>query len=191
MGVKAPQGSFEASGKEPFNARLKLLLRGRTVKQAAADWDVKLSTIKNYFSRPESRPRYDVLSKISCSEGVSIEWLLGDKNSDEDSYGTQLSSGPFWLARLSDMLSLLDEETLEALTKQLTLKGIETVRYLLDEDNIRLMQLDAVVKEKILGQRSNAAREAALDSEQARECGPTEGAGQRLPHGLRGKKQAG
>lgn len=172
--TKQPQGSFEVEGKEPFSDRLKKLQNGRTVKQCAEDWDINLSTLKNYFSRPEATPRFDVLSKISSTEGVSIEWLLGNKDSFE---GFKAESVPpkgthgVWLRRLTDMLDLLDEDDLEALTKQLTLKGLETILYLLDEDNIELLRLDKVMKEKILGKQPQTPWEADTNYDKARECG--------------------
>lgn len=172
--IKQPQGSFEGEGKEPFSDRLKKLQNGRTVKQCAEDWDINLSTLKNYFSRPEAMPRFDVLSKISSTEGVSIEWLLGNKDSFED-YKTESvppkSTHGVWLSRLTDMLDLLDEDDLEALTKQLTLKGLETILYLLDEDNIALLRLDKVVKEKILGKQTQTKEVANQNYEKAKECG--------------------
>lgn len=70
------------------------------------------------------------------------------------------------------MLSVLDEDECQQLVAFFTRKGMETLLYLLDEDNIKLMQLDAIVKEKILGKQSNAAREAAQNAERARECDP-------------------
>lgn len=75
--LKEPCGSFECEGKEPFQERLLSLLAGRSKYQAAKDWGVNLSTLKNYFSRQGSIPRHEVLAKISQAEGVSIDWLIG------------------------------------------------------------------------------------------------------------------
>ncbi|WP_048795414.1 MULTISPECIES: hypothetical protein [Serratia] len=172
--TKQPEGSFEVKRKEPFSDKLKKLQNGRTVRQCAEDWGINLSTLKNYFSRPDATPRFDVLSKISSTEGVSIEWLLGD----EDSFEVVKSEGTLpkcargvWRRRLTDMLDLLDEDDLEALTKQLTLKGLETILYLLDEDNIALLKLDKVVKEKILGKQPQTEAVANHNYEKAKECG--------------------
>lgn len=169
--AKALRGSFDAKTKEPFSFRLRQLLKGRTVKQAADDWDVNLSTVKNYFSRPDSNPRYDVLSKISNKEGVSIEWLLGENDSFEQKREAQMIPSRGWRDRLIEMLDLLSDAELEAITKQLTLKGVETILYLLDDDNIKLLQLDYIIKEKILGMQPKTQSETALNHEKARECG--------------------
>ncbi|MEN3257641.1 hypothetical protein AAH678_02220 [Sodalis endosymbiont of Spalangia cameroni] len=169
--AKTLKGSFDTKTKEPFSSRLRQLLKGRTVKQAADDWDVNLSTVKNYFSRPDSNPRYDVLSKISNKEGVSIEWLLGEEDSFESKREAQMIPPRGWRDRLIEMLDLLSDAELEAITKQLTLKGVETILYLLDDDNIKLLQLDYIIKEKILGRQPQTQVEAALNNEKARECG--------------------
>lgn len=172
--IKQPQGSFEDYGKEPFSDKLKKLQNGRTVKQCAEDWGINLSTLKNYFSRPDATPRFDVLSKISSAEGVSIAWLLGSEDSFEDLKADGAHSKGahgVWLRRLTDMLDLLDEDDLEALTKQLTLKGLETILCLLDEDNIALLRLDKVVKEKILGKQPKTEEVASQNYEKAKECG--------------------
>ncbi|OFC61512.1 hypothetical protein [Candidatus Erwinia dacicola] len=182
---KERKGSFESNGKEPFSERLKTLMHGRNIKQCADDWDIKLSTLKNYFSRLEARPRYEVLSKISNKEKVSIEWLLNGVGSNEPS--SQQKNTPnakiLWLNRLTEMLELLSDEDVEALTRQLTLKGVETILYLLDDDNIKLLRLDRVMKEKVLGLQPRTPEEVARDDEEARECGPdTEG--ETLPQSL-------
>lgn len=48
-------------------------------------------------------------------------------------------------------------------------KGVETILYLLDEDNIDLMRMDPVVKEKILGRQPDPAKETSLDAQKKRE----------------------
>lgn len=77
---KEHYGSFECGSKEPFQERLLSLLGGRSKYQAAKDWGVNLSTLKNYFSRQGSIPRHEVLAKISQAEGVSIDWLIGGQD---------------------------------------------------------------------------------------------------------------
>lgn len=188
--LKVPKGSFEEQRKEPFVEKLKSLRNGRTVKQCSDDWGVKLSTLKNYFARPDSQPRFDVLSKISNHEGVSIEWLMGNEDSFEPSVGH--CSDRVWLQRLTEMLSMLEEEELEALAKQLTMKGLETILYLLDEDNIRLLRLDTVVKEKILGKHSvkNTAEANAIDKEARERVGSGTAGHERTPNLKQDKKQA-
>ena len=49
-------------------------------------------------------------------------------------------------------------------------KGIETILYLLDEDNIKLLKLDRVMKEKVLGLQPKTLEEAARLDEEARLC---------------------
>ena len=59
-------------------------------------------------------------------------------------------------------------------------KGIETILYLLDEDNIKLLKLDRVMKEKVLGLQPKTLEEAARLDEEARECG-SDNLGQKAP----------
>ncbi|RLM52916.1 transcriptional regulator, partial [Halorubrum sp. Atlit-26R] len=61
------------------------------------------------------------------------------------------------------MLDLLDEEDIEALSKMLMLKGVETVLYLLDESNIRLLQLPKDERHRLLV-RHEAKKGASEDS---------------------------
>lgn len=165
--AKEREGSFKSSEKEPFNERLKSLLAGRSVNQAARDWGVNLSTLKNYFSRQGSTPRHEVLLRISSYEGVSVDWLLYGgsnefmaKSSAEVPVTEGLSESAL---KIASMLDLLDEEDIEALSKMLMLKGVETVLYLLDESNIRLLQLPKDERHRLLV-RHEAKKGASEDS---------------------------
>jgi len=169
---KAPQGSFEDHAKEPFSKRLRELQGSRSLYRTAKDWGVSLSTLKNYFSRQGSVPRHEVLTRISECEGVSIEWLLnGDRVSNEldpskNARDEQISPE---VMRLATMLSMLPSEDVKNLEKVFVLKGIETVLYLLDEDNIELLRQDPVVKEMYLARQPGSIQEAALNAQEKRE----------------------
>lgn len=177
---KVPSCSFESKQKEPFSVRLKSLLAGRSINKAAKDWGVNVSTLKNYFSRQSSTPRHEVLLKISRCEGVSVDWLLyGDliklkeesiiKVQDTVCQEGELSES---VLKLASMLDLLDKKEIEALFKVLVLKGVETALYLLDDDNIKLLKLDRVIKDKLLGKHyPEDDEQAALNDAKARECG--------------------
>ena len=69
------------------------------------------------------------------------------------------------------MLSFLSLEEKEKIVELFMRKGVETILYLLDEDNLRLMNLDYVVKEKFLAQHSPTKAMTELNYEQAKECG--------------------
>ncbi|ECI1616826.1 bacteriophage CI repressor [Salmonella enterica subsp. enterica serovar Give] len=68
--------SFTDGQKETFINRLRELVNGRPLQQAADVWNVPKSTLNNYFYRG-SHPRMDVIQRIAHKEGVSVEWLLG------------------------------------------------------------------------------------------------------------------
>ncbi|EMM5104262.1 hypothetical protein WAT02_002266 [Serratia marcescens] len=174
--TKEPLGSFESSGKEPFSARLSVLLKGRSINQAARDWGVNLSTLKNYFSRQSSTPRHEVLSKISASENVPIEWLLyggSIESSEHVMQGAKLTNGlSESVQKIAAMLELLNQTEKDALVRTLMLKGVESVLYLLDEGNLRLLQLPQVVKDQILAVHSDDAAHVAADDKKV--CASTE-----------------
>ncbi|EOG1474452.1 S24 family peptidase [Vibrio parahaemolyticus] len=58
-----------------INDRINLLLRGRTTRKAAQDWDIPLSTLSAYLSRG-SMPSADRAFQIANSENTTVEWLL-------------------------------------------------------------------------------------------------------------------
>ncbi|MGX5053154.1 hypothetical protein ACWKX9_05765 [Enterobacter asburiae] len=174
---KAPQGTFDGTTKEPFSTRLRQLQGARSLYKTAKDWEISLSTLKNYFTRQNSVPRREVLTRISEREGVSIEWLLyGSSDSVEpvkqsepalgNSDDMQLEPEIFQLVK---MLSLLSKEDVKNLEKTLMLKGVETLLYLLDEDNIELMRQDPVVKAKILGKQVDPTQEVSPNDQEKRE----------------------
>lgn len=192
---KEPEGSFVSDGKEPFKSRLRSLFKGRSLYQVSKDWDINLSTLKNYFARQSSIPRHEVLSKISHCEGVSVDWLLSgeDEAYNETKIKTKkdqaLSSEAL---KLAEMLDLLSAEDLSSVSKMLVLKGVETILYLTDENNIELLRLDNVVKEKILWKFTVADPEEAkiLDQEARERVGSGTAGHERTPNLKQDKKQA-
>lgn len=180
MEKKARGCSLSETGKTPFSERVTQLLNGRSLHAAAKDWDVKVSTLKNYFSRPDSKPRQEVMSKIAAAEGVSIEWLMGltnersarvlrNNSSDlsqmspkestmpyraygEDSMldSTYMHREPSYFSLLTQLLKMLPDSELRSLTKLLTFKGVGLLRLLLDERNIALLQLEDEEKSRLM-----------------------------------------
>lgn len=66
--------------------------------------------------------------------------------------------------RLQEMLSLLKEEDIDAITKQLMLKGVEAILWLLDDVNIKFIQLPEEEKERLMALHE-AKKGASTDSE--------------------------
>ncbi|MFT4464377.1 MAG: hypothetical protein ACMX3H_06105 [Sodalis sp. (in: enterobacteria)] len=159
-------GIFQTHDKEPVIDRIAQLARRYPSRSAAARaWGININTLNSYYKREANppMPRENLLSRIAECEEITLEWLQSgdDKtpNKIEDRDG------------LVDMLLFLTKEEREQLTTMLARKGVETVLYLLDENNIELLRLDHVVKEKILGQQPQTQEEAALNARKARECG--------------------
>jgi len=148
---KEPKGVFEEPGKEPVIERVfRLIERYPSRSAAARAWGINVNTLKNYYRRQEIQPtpRPSQLKKIADVEGVSLEWLAtgqgeGPKNQVRTSEVSQND-------RLTDMLAYLTEAERVSLTEVIARKGLETILYLLDEDNIKLLQLPSALKQQIL-----------------------------------------
>ncbi|CDH05022.1 putative Similar to regulatory protein of Escherichia coli O157:H7 [Xenorhabdus bovienii str. oregonense] len=72
--VKSEQVSFPSKGKETFKDRLKVLIGERSVRAAAKDWGLSVSTLNNYLNRG-TEPTLGVINTISSIEDISIDWL--------------------------------------------------------------------------------------------------------------------
>lgn len=172
MTTKTPSGSFEPNRKEPFSERLNELLEGRSLYRAAKDWDVNFSTLKNYYARPDSSPRKDVVSKIAQAEGVSAEWLLGMDSNEPQSLreprqvyqpNTMQNEATMSAIKLAEMLSVLGNEGVDALIRLFTLKGVETLLQLLDERNLKLLQLPDSDKDRLLAILENSSKKGTSE----------------------------
>lgn len=62
------------TGKGSLAYRLSVLMRGRTVRQAAADWGIGTSTLNAYL-RNGSVPNLNIANQIANVEGVTLQWL--------------------------------------------------------------------------------------------------------------------
>lgn len=158
---------------------------------------MKVSTLQNYYKRKDITPipRKAQLIKIAEREGVSMEWLL--TGSGEEPIGKSQKSEKSELKtsrhltrnkgkadeKILELLSFLSEDEKEMILEVLVRKGIDTVLYLLDEDNIKLLKMDRVMKEKVLGLQPQTLEEAARIDEEARECG-ADHEGETLPQSL-------
>lgn len=165
------KGSFESNQKEPFCERLNLLLKGRSLYRAAKDWDINFSTLKNYYARPESSPRIEVVRKIASIEGVTIGWLLGQspdendamlerwiddaviavepkKDKHKESHNTLVHVS--YETTLVSILSILNEHEIKSLFELIARKGVDTVLKLKDERNLQLIQCSDYEKERLL-----------------------------------------
>ncbi|EEY6073187.1 TPA: hypothetical protein ACGQMH_004415 [Escherichia coli] len=178
---KEHNGSFAPDSKEPvINRIFKLVDRYRSRNEAAKAWGININTLQNYYKRKDLSPvpRKTLLEKIAQCEGVSLEWLqTGEgKEPEKNTKRTQDGLVPPHSDLDDKILSLirfLSDSEKEALFQVLARKGIETLLFLLDEDNIRLLQMDRVVKEKILGIQPRTPEEQAFADNEARECDTT------------------
>ncbi|QQE44167.1 hypothetical protein [Hafnia alvei] len=173
---KEHERSFTGEVKEPVIERIfKLVERYNSRVDAAKAWGINVNTLQNYYKRKDVMPvpREKVLRQIAEREGVSLAWLLHggvDESLNTKNTTKNINSSDVDL-KLLTLLGMLTEEEKLALFAVLARKGVETVLYLLDEDNIKLLKLDRVMKEKVLGLQPQTLEDAARIDEEARECG--------------------
>lgn len=165
--TKEPKGTFLSEGKEPVIERIFQLVERYPSRSAAARaWGININTLKNYYRRKDIQPvpRRNQLQKIANQENVSLRWLLTgepkdtkiqEKEPERDiQIQTHSNHKPQRMKRteekLLDMLRLLSDEKLEEITRQLMLKGVETILYLLDENNLLLLQQPDTLKAHML-----------------------------------------
>ncbi|MFI7974181.1 helix-turn-helix domain-containing protein [Serratia marcescens] len=143
--------ALPTQSKEPVIERIfRLVERYPSRSAAARAWGINVNTLKNYYRRQdiEPTPRHSQLLKIAEVEGVSIEWLTtGQGESPKSQERTSKAPGT---DRLVDMLSFLTDEERRHLTEVLARKGVETVLYLLDEKNIKLLKRGDQEKDRML-----------------------------------------
>lgn len=166
--VKEPKGAFQPEGKEPVIDRLTQLVRRYASRSAAARaWGISVNTLNSYYktSVEPPMPRENLLANIAAHEGVSLEWLkTGNTNGSPKS--PAIIKGGDTQDELSRMLSFLTQDEREQLTMTLARKGVETVLYLLDEKNIKLLQCNDTEKEKFLVGLESGIKKETLNAGQ-------------------------
>ncbi len=178
---KEHNGSFAPDSKEPvINRIFKLVDRYRSRNEAAKAWGININTLQNYYKRKDLSPvpRKTLLEKIAQCEGVSLEWLQTGEGKEPEKNAKRTQDGLVpphsdLDDKILSLIRFLSDSEKEALFQVLARKGIETLLFLLDEDNIRLLQMDRVVKEKILGIQPRTPEEQAFADNEARECDTT------------------
>lgn len=188
---KERQGSFVQGTKKPIIERISHLTRRHGSRSAAARaWGVNVNTLNSYFKNDVDppMPRDNLLARIADSEGVSLSWLKHGQEDEQAEKSIKAPESRFKDESLFQILDFLSSEEKQQLAAMLARKGVETVLYLLDEDNIKLLKLDRVMKEKVLGLQPQTLEEAARIDKEARECGAVN-LGQTLPDNLTSKKK--
>lgn len=101
MSERSPDFAFVVDGKESFKSRLQHLIGTRSVRAAAKDWGVPVSTINNYLQK----------------NTLSVAWAS------------------------------LEAGEQEQLAKLLARKGAEVLVTLLDDNTLRLLQLQGIKRQ--------------------------------------------
>lgn len=126
---KTSELDIDGVGKTSIADRLRELIGGRSVRQAANDWGLSFSTLNNYLTRG-TEPSLNVAIKIANVERVSVEWIATGNDgpvasaSVLASSNASVSNGEYLWKAVYDSLSS-DER--EALIKLIHRKGIEGI----------------------------------------------------------------
>lgn len=154
MHKKDEDFSFVAEGKDNFRQRLQNLIGNRSVRAAAKDWGVPVSTLNNYIHKG-TEPSFKVVCLISNKEHVSLNWLaygIEDVSQPQQPQQPQQDTsctGGGAQTLIAIWESLEPEEKLHV-SKQLGRKGAEVLTQLLDDDNLCLMKLTGEKREAAL-----------------------------------------
>lgn len=151
MHKKDEDFSFVAEGKDNFRQRLQNLIGNRSVRSAAKDWGVPVSTLNNYIHKG-TEPSFKVVCLISNKEHVSLNWLaygVEDASQPQQPQQDTSCTGGGAQTLIAIWESLEPEEKLHV-SKQLGRKGAEVLTQLLDDDNLCLMKLTGEKREAAL-----------------------------------------
>lgn len=154
MHKKDEDFSFVAEGKDNFRQRLQNLIGNRSVRAAAKDWGVPVSTLNNYIHKG-TEPSFKVVCLISNKERVSLNWLaygVEDEQQPQQPQQPQQDT-PCTGGGAQTLIAIwesLEPEEKVHVSKQLGRKGAEVLTQLLDDDNLCLMKLTGEKREAAL-----------------------------------------
>lgn len=121
--------SLNTTGKETLKDRLVELIGDRSVRAAAKDWSMSVSTLNNYLKRG-TEPALNVINHIAKIEHVSLDWLANGYDQEKTNsvnsatIHAQTSTSPLkdkWLM----ILESIDSADAEALIRVIHRKGID------------------------------------------------------------------
>lgn len=152
MKAKEPSMPFGEETKEPIIERVfQLVDRYPSRSAAARAWGININTLKNYYTRRdiEPVPRKNQLVKIAKTEDVSLDWLLYGINDEINNEFKQISpdktggdvvkkepkddSLKTSSDKLTELLSLLDDDEKNRLYEVIARKGVDTILQLIFE----------------------------------------------------------
>lgn len=163
---KERQGTLQVEGKEPVINRIAQLALSYPSRSAAARaWGVNINTLNSYYKKEKDAPipRDNLLLRIAESEGVSLQWLRTGIDETPIKHEKNEISGD----KLVEILSFLTSDERQQLTELLVRKGVETVLYLLDENNLKFLQFPDDEKERLMA--LHEAKKGAFEDNQDNE----------------------
>lgn len=149
--------SLDATSKETLKDRLITLIGDRSVRSAAKDWSMSVSTLNNYLKRG-TEPALNIINHIAKIEQVSLDWLANGYDQEKttpDNSATiyvHTSTSPLkdkWLM----ILESIDTTDAEALIRAIHRKGVEGLlnkeSHTAIEDMIDSLNIWATLKQAI------------------------------------------
>ncbi|WP_164119804.1 transcriptional regulator [Serratia marcescens] len=176
----SPEVSFADDEKESFKQRLQQLIGHRSVRAAARDWGLSVSTLNNYLTKG-TEPALKVVQVVAKKERVSLDWLANGIESSTLA-APSVPTAPsiqndnhlrnMWLM----VLDSLDEPDALALIKAIHRKGVEgllstTAEQEDAEDIIDKMKIRPTLKQAI---KMALAGDESTDQEILRRLGLAE-----------------
>ncbi|UPQ37713.1 hypothetical protein LV777_10190 [Providencia rettgeri] len=127
--------SLNDESKETLKDRLVMLIGDRSVRAAAKDWNMSVSTLNNYLKRG-TEPALNVINHVAKIERVSLDWLAnGNENQNSDAKTLPQSNDQTPVSTLKYkwlmILDSIDLDDAESLIKAIHRKGVTS----LIEDN--------------------------------------------------------
>ena len=175
-----PEVSFADDEKESFKKRLQHLIGNRSVRAAARDWGLSVSTLNNYLTKG-TEPALKVVQVVAKKEHVSLDWLANGIESGVQAppppTATQSMQSENHLRNMWLMvLDSLDEPDALALIKAIHRKGVEgllstTAEQEDAEEIIDKMQIRPTLKQAI---KMALAGDESTDQEILRRLGLAE-----------------
>lgn len=151
MSGKQENFALDTEGKESLRDRLSILIGNRSVRAAAKDWGLSVSTLNNYITKG-TEPGFNVMTIIANKEHVSLDWIANGKELEKPQPQPQPQQldDDATIQGINAVLRALDENERNQLYRLIARKGADFLVNLLNSDNQQLMGLTGEARELAL-----------------------------------------
>lgn len=150
MSDKQEKFALDTEGKESLKDRLSILIGNRSIRAAAKDWGLSVSTLNNYITKG-TEPGFNVMTIIANKEQVSLDWIANGKElQPQQPQQPQQPDDDTTIQGINAVLRALDENERAQLYRLIARKGADFLVNLLNSDNQQLMGLTGEARELAL-----------------------------------------